>query len=129
MINSLTKYAHDKQDLWDEYLTSILFAYRTSTTSPTGETPFMLVYGRQCTLAPDIALLPPARLPKSKREYRNLLADNLATAHKLAAERNKKKQVAMKERYDTKSKEPIYKVGDKVLLHDSTKKTGVSKKL
>ena len=57
------------------------------------------------------------------------MVDNLAIAHKLAAERNKMKQIAMKERYDTKSKEPVYKVGDKVLLHDSTKKTGVSKKL
>ena len=114
--------------MWDEYLTSILMAYHTSTASPTGETPFMLVYGRQCTLAPDVTLLPPPRLPKSGKEYRDLLIDNLATAHKLAAEQNKKKQLAMKERYDTNSKEPVYKVGDQVLLHDPTKKTGVSKK-
>ena len=129
MVNSLTKYAHDKQDRWDEYLSSVLFAYRTTRTSPTGETPFMLLYGRQCIIEPDVALLPPPRLAKTDREYRDLLVDNLSLARNIAAERMRKQQQETKTRYDKTAKPPKYKIGDKVLLHDPTKKVGVSKKL
>ena len=129
LVNSLTKYAHDRQDRWDEYLSSVLFAYRTTRTSPTGETPFMLLYGRQCVIEPDVALLPPPRLAKNDKEYRDLLVENLSIARTLAAERMRKKQEEMKNRYDKTARPPSYKVGDLVLLHDPTKKSGVSKKL
>lgn len=55
--------------------------------------------------------------------------DNLAVAHKLASDRNMEKKKAMKERYDKNTVEPNFKVGNKVLLHDPSKKKGVSKKL
>ena len=96
LMNSLTKYAHARQDQWDEYLSSIRFAYRTTKTSPTGEKPFMLLYGRQCVIEPDVALLPPPRLARSDKEYRDLLVENLTIARTLAAERMKKRQEEMK---------------------------------
>ena len=89
----------------------------------------MLLYGRECTLAPDVTLLPPSKVPKSEKEHRDLLVDNLATAHKIAAERNAEKKKAMKERYDLKATEPKFKEGDLVLLQDPAKKKGVCKKL
>ena len=54
------------------------------------------------------------------------MIDNLATAHRIAAERNAEKKKAMKECYAT---EPKFKEGDLVLLQDPTKKKGVCKKL
>ena len=110
-------------------MSSILFAYRTSSNSTTEETPFMLLYGRECTLAPDVTLLPPPKVPRSEKEHRDLLIDNLATAHKIAAERNAEKKKAMKERYDLTATEPKFKEGDLVLIRDQTKKKGVCKKL
>ena len=71
-----------------------------------------------------MTLLPPSRVPKSEKEHRDLLIDNLATAHKIAAERNAEKKKAMKERYDLKATEPKFKEGDLVLLQDPTKKKG-----
>ena len=129
LTTALTMYTKKHQDRWDDYLTSILLAYRTSAAAPTEETPFMLVYGRQCTLAPDISLLPPMKVPRNEKAHRDLIVDNLAVAHKLISERNLKKQIAMKERYDKDAANPIFKAGDQVLLHDPTKKKGVSKKL
>ena len=66
----------------------ILFAYRMSTASPTEETPFMLLYGQECTLALDMLLLPPSKVPKSEKAHRDLQVDNLAVAHKIASKRN-----------------------------------------
>ena len=96
LVTALTMYVKKNQDRWDDYLSSILFAYRTSSNSTTEETPFMLLYGRECTLAPDVTLLQSSRVPKSEKEHRDLLVDNLATAHKIAAERNAEKKKAMK---------------------------------
>ena len=44
---ALTNYANSNQDNWCEYVQSILFAYRTSMSSATAETQFMLLYGRK----------------------------------------------------------------------------------
>jgi hypothetical protein len=59
LTQSLTMYANSNQDNWDNFLQSILFAYRTSVSAATGETPFMLIHGREARLPLDVALLPP----------------------------------------------------------------------
>ena len=69
LVTVLTMYFNKAQDRWDDYLTSILFAYRTSTTDPTGETPFMLFYGL-APQAPDVTLLPPSKVPRSEKAHR-----------------------------------------------------------
>ena len=89
----------------------------------------MLLYGRECTLTPDVSLIPPSRVPKSEKEHRDLLIDSVATAHKIAADRNAERKKAMKKRYDVNTTEPKYQEGDLVLLQDPTKKKGVCKKL
>ena len=47
---TLLKYVNDEQDDWDEYLDSILFAYRTSKHASTQYSPFFLMYGRDAIL-------------------------------------------------------------------------------
>jgi hypothetical protein len=42
-----------KVDTWDEYVSPVLFAYRTSKNSTTKISPFYLVYGRQASLPLD----------------------------------------------------------------------------
>ena len=76
-----------------------------------------------------MSLLPLSRVPKSEKEHRDLLIDSLATAHKIAADRNAERMKVMKERYHINTTEPKYKEGDLVLLLDPTKKKEVCKKL
>ena len=125
LVTPLTMYVKTTQDRWDDYLSSILFAYRTSTASLTEETLFMLIYSQECTLTQHVSLLPLSKVPRSEKEHKDLLVDNLVRAHKIASERsteNKKK--AMKERYHRNTAEPKFKEGDLVLLYDPTKKKG-----
>jgi hypothetical protein len=53
----------------------------------------------------------------------------LALAQMLAAERNLEQQEVMKKQYDKKAAPHKFQVGQRVLLHDPTKKKGLSKKL
>ena len=56
---TLTMYVSANQRNWDEFLSSILFAYRTSPSASTGDSPFYLLYGREPRFPVDIKLLPP----------------------------------------------------------------------
>ena len=42
--------------IWPEELPSILWAYRTTTRTPTGETPFWLTYGSEAVIQAEIGL-------------------------------------------------------------------------
>ena len=50
---SLTAYANKNQNNWCEYLPSFLMAYRTTTASAHGITPFYMLYGRKARLPVD----------------------------------------------------------------------------
>ena len=65
LATSLTAYGKANQDNWDEFLPSFLMAYRTSTTSAHGITPFHMLYGRKVRLLMDIGLIPPSKVPTS----------------------------------------------------------------
>ena len=42
--------------IWPEELPSVLWAYRTTTRTPTGETPFRLTYGNEAVIPAEIGL-------------------------------------------------------------------------
>ena len=42
--------------IWPEELPSILWAYRTTTRTPTGETPFQLTYGNEAIIPVEVEL-------------------------------------------------------------------------
>ena len=44
---------------WDKYLPSAMYAYNTSISKTTGDTPFFLTYGREPVKLPYVASLPP----------------------------------------------------------------------
>ena len=42
--------------IWPEELPSVLWAYRTTIRTPTGETPFQLAYGRKAVILAEVGL-------------------------------------------------------------------------
>ena len=44
---------------WDTRLPFLLFAYRATPQASTGESPFLMLYGRDCRLPTEAALSPP----------------------------------------------------------------------
>ena len=54
LVQALTMFISSSQHNWDKFVPSILFAYRTSISATTGETPFFLLHGRRATLPLDV---------------------------------------------------------------------------
>ena len=129
LAQSLTMYCNANQTDWDQYIQGVLFGYRTSSSTATNESPFFLLYGRHPRLPMDVRLLPPSKLSVDNSAYRSLIVKNLAAAQKLASEKNSAQQNVMKTHFDKKAAPPTFKVGQKVFVHDPTKKKGLTKKL
>jgi transposase InsO family protein len=101
---SLSMYVSANQKDWDEFLPSILFAYRTSPQATTGDFPFYLLYGREPRLPADVNLLPP-RTDKLSRSLLSigLTFRQLEEAQRLAKTNTERTQQQMKARYDLNS--------------------------
>ncbi|KAL1454515.1 hypothetical protein WDU94_010754 [Cyamophila willieti] len=119
----LAAYTASDQKDWPYSLSSVLFAYNTSTNKSTKFSPFELVYGRQATLPLDIAIsnadqeTQDIRLTKIK-EWREAASNNLQEA-----------QQKMKQYFDKKRTNTKFKVGDKVILYVPARKVGRTDKL
>ena len=83
---TLTMYVSANQRNWDEFLPSILFAYRSSPSASTGDSPFYLLYGRESRFPVDIKLLPPNvdKLATSIATHRERIVTQLEEAQRLA---------------------------------------------
>ena len=56
LADMLSMFVSSHQKDWDQFLPFVLFAYRTSVHSTTGETPFFLMHGRDARLPVDLVL-------------------------------------------------------------------------
>ena len=125
---SLSMYVRTNQRDWDEFLPSILFAYRTSPAT-TCDSPFYLLYGREPRLPLDVSLLPPTQLSASIEEHRKRIVLQLEEAQRLAKQNIEHTQQQMKIRYDQTSLNPSYKIGQKVWVFTPKTRKGLSRKL
>ena len=57
LLSSVKKKLEEAKKLWVEKLPEILWAYRTTVRTPTGETPFSLTYGAEAVLPVEVGLL------------------------------------------------------------------------
>ncbi|XP_028417823.1 uncharacterized protein LOC114542487 [Dendronephthya gigantea] len=128
---SLSMYVSANQKDWDEFLPSILFAYRTSPQATTGDSPFYLLYGREPRLPIDVNILPPQtdKLSTSIAEHRARIVSQLEEAQRLAKANTERTQQQMKARYDLKSKPDTYRIGQRVWVFTPKTQKGLSKKL
>ena len=91
--------------------------------------PFFLLFGQHMRTPLDTSLIPGPNLPTSVESYVKNVADILAKAKEIAETNIKKAQTEYSEAYDKRSKEPIFKIGDKVLLFTPKVPRGLSPKL
>jgi len=99
---------------WDDQLAFVIFNYNTSIHSSTKQVPFEMMYGRKPVLPFDhqdknVTL-------EYDPEHTKRLNQYLSTLNEQAKQNIKIYQERYKERYDRNRSDPIYKIGDLVLV-------------
>ena len=113
------------EENWDEYIASVLFAYRNKRNKSTNLKPFYVVHGRN------------ARLPEDKDQNRVTLMQRVKELLNITSETNRKvrfnvtkAQKYQKEYHDKQGKrKEKFQIGDKVLLYKAYKDKQWSGKL
>ena len=127
----LAKLLSDKEKQWDEYLDSVLLAYRTMKHETTGFTPFQLIYGRQAKLPVELKVVTFKDLSESYEQA--LMKRTLILIEKLSHDQNKAKSniESSQSKMRSRSKKPSdrLKIGDKVLVHRTDLQNNLSAKL
>jgi hypothetical protein len=104
--------------LWPEELPNILWAYRTTARTPTGETPFRLTYGTEAVIPVEIGLTTWRTNHYDEVTNDDQLRSNLDLVDEVrdqAEARTKVYQQRMARYYDRRVKHREFKVGDLVL--------------
>lgn len=129
--NMLSKYIRESGCEFDALLPSISWMYNTSINESTGESPFMLLFGRDPISALDQILDPSVRQNYGTDDlslYKRQLIKCLRTAWSIATENSLAAQAKNKRLYDRTAKEFSIEVGDRVLLYSERRKRGTSAK-
>ena len=127
----IAKLISDKEKEWDEYIESILLAYRTMKHESTGFTPFQLIYGRQAKLPIDLKITTFSDEPITFDEA--LMKRTFQIINKMSQDQNKAYDNLVKSQDRQKSHHKLtndkLKIGDKVLLHRTDLQNNLSAKL
>ena len=67
----------DAKGAWPEELPNVLWAYRTTAKTPTGETPFKLTYGIEAVIFVEVGVTSTKRAAFSEKENNDKLRLNL----------------------------------------------------
>ena len=129
LVHTLSQYVSASQDDWDRHIPAALFAYRTSPNEITGESPFMLLYGRKPRLPCDVSLLKPTDVSASIRDHRARIIQHIEEVQRLAQINLQRAQQRMKDYYDRDATSTAYAIGDKVWVNTQKTKRGLSRKL
>ena len=104
--------------IWPEELPSVLWAYRTTAKTPTGETPFRLTYGNEAVIPAEIRLTSyrvdnhdEGRNDEAIRLQLDLVDEVQATAEQKLA----RYQDCMVKHYNSRVRRKDFKVGDLIL--------------
>ena len=116
--NVLAAYVSDHQGDWDCFLAQTQLAYNTSQHSPTGYTPYFLLFGREARLPLSILADSPSppEVAQTLPEYVVDLRDRLVEAYDRVRERLDASHRRQKEFYDRSAAAATFCVGDRVWL-------------
>ena len=104
--------------IWPEELLSVLWAYRTTARTPTGDTPFRLTYGNEAVILAEIGLT--SYKVDNHNKARNdeairLQLDLIDEVKAIAEQRLTRYQDRMAKHYNSRVRHRDFKVGDLVL--------------
>ena len=108
-----------------------MMAYRSSRQESTGQTPYLMLFGREIDMPVDVVYGRPApeELPEDTTAYVEQLRETLEEAHELARRSTGQSSARQKRNYDHRSRGSKYQVGDAVWLFRPQVTKGRSKKL
>jgi hypothetical protein len=126
LASMIAKFTNDFETDWDKYLPLLLFAYRTTTQSSAGQTPFKLLYGREATQPLEVAVnsmpVTTARFNKKTEEYEEYVNDlqlrlnDVRERARIMVEAAQKRQSL---RYNKGRRKEPFKEGDLVWIEES----------
>ncbi|CAC5373752.1 unnamed protein product [Mytilus coruscus] len=115
---------------WADLIPSVMMAIRMSpNTESTGFSPYHMVFGKEMNIPFDISVLPKDNMSKSAKEHLHQLIDHLKIVQEVCKQNLHKSQEKSKQYYDKRSKEPDFRIGDRVLLQCMEVPKGLSPKL
>ena len=118
MLKIIKTWLEGAKGIWPEELPSILWAYKTTTRAPTGETPFRLTYGSEAVIPTEIRLLSYRvhNHDESKNDEAMLLQLDLVDEVRATTEqRLAGYQDRMAKHYNSQVRHRDFQVGDLVL--------------
>lgn len=128
----LSKVISKNQKDWEEYLPLVMYAYRSSVQESTGESPAMMMLGREVELPVDLLYGRPPRNGKetntANTEYVEELIERMRKIHDHARDRMRLTSDRQKKYYDLKTSDPEFRIGDRVWMYEN-KSYGGSRKL
>lgn len=127
MVTSLLDPDEEQKD-WDEKIPFAMLAYRSAVQESTGESPAMMMLGREITLPVDL-ILPSPELEIQEQEYVSDIRENIQQAHENAREKLGVAAERQARCYDRNTTKQSFIVGDWAWLYDASRKRGVCPKL
>ena len=123
-------YVAKNQKVWDNFISLILFAHRTSISEAIGDCPFYCLYGREPRLPVDVKFLPPAadELSTSVLDHRKRIVEKVELARNVARENIQRSQQKMEEYYYRNASQRLFEIGQHVWVYTPKTKKGLSKK-
>ena len=131
LLDMLSKTAKQNGKDWDNCLPFILFAYRSSPQTSTGESPFYLLYGRDPKLPTEAVLCPPPSfaLQVDADDVVTEITKRMSQAWSLAGDAIKKAQVQQKQHHDARARSATFVEGERVFVLMPAAKSGTAYKL
>lgn len=118
LLDLLGALSDKKKEHWRKYVRPLVHAYNCTRNDATGESPFLLMFGRQPRLPIDLCfgINPKGYNSKTHTHYVTELKQRLRYAYKLAVQNTEKRQLMNKARWDKKVTAASVEVGDRVLV-------------
>ena len=118
MLNIIKTRLEGAKGIWPEELPSILWAYRTTARTPTGETPFRLTYGSEVVIPAEVGLT--SYRVHNHDENKNdeamrLQLDLVVEIRAVVEQRLARYQDHMAKHYNSRVRHRDFQVGDLVL--------------
>ena len=129
LVEMLRGKLKESQEDWDLQLQPCMMAYRSSVHESTGETPNMLMLGREIEVPLDVVTESTSDMPPLSTEYALALQQRLAGAHEVARRHLGRAAERQKRNYDKRVSSKPFRVGDSVWLHNVRRKKGRNPKL